>query len=64
MSNVHKLDPYARAKRMHPSSQPAPGNDEHDGRGALVLAFPVRSVAASAAAAMAVAEGHPAVARR
>jgi len=47
MSNVRKLDPYADAKRMHPSSLPALdesvlGNDEHDGRGAVVLAFPVR----------------------
>jgi len=47
MSNVRKLDPYANAKRMHPSSLPALdvpglGNDEHDGRGAVVLAFPNR----------------------
>ena len=47
MSNVRKLDPYADAKRMHPSSLPALdesvlGNDEHGGRGAVVLAFPVR----------------------
>ena len=56
MSNVRKLDPYADAKRMHPSSLPAldvpvSGDDEHDGRGAVVLAFPVRVAALGAAAA-------------
>ena len=56
MSNVRKLDPYADAKRMHPSSlpalgDPALGDAEHDGRGAVVLAFPMRATAEPAAVA-------------
>ena len=38
--NVRKLDPYAEAKRMHPSSLPPLEDGEHDGRGAVVLTFP------------------------
>jgi hypothetical protein len=44
VGEILKLDPYAEAKRLHPSSLPplaALGDDERDGRGAVVLAFPV-----------------------
>jgi hypothetical protein len=37
---VRSFDPYAEAKRMHPSSLPPVEDGEHDGRGAVVLAFP------------------------